>query len=639
MHIDAPHLSAQRLHDLLRALSCPAGDPDVPWVPDLEGLRRTLDVAALRLTLLDAGGHAVATHLAPPGERPGALPAEVHIPCQHGDRTVGTLDIHLVPGRELGEDRRWALEMVADRIALEAHHQALERSLSAVILGAEAADQLGRELSRGRDIEILLDLLLRRAVGMARAGSGALYLWEVAGEVLALQAHHPATGPEPPARVTAGRGIVGKVAQSAAAWRTPGPAAGAGQGAEEARKCQLAVPLVRDGSVRGVLYLEGAADAPFTEADVRAVTELAAQAGRAIATTELIHNLREERDLREDILAGTPNGVIAVDHRRRVLLANPTARQLFAARGEPGLREGHPIEQVLPQPQFLACLDRVLEGASERETLELGRDDADRHRDYLFHISRLRRGKSWAATVVARDMTEQRRLNEQMLRMGRVASLGQLAAGIAHEIRNPLTGISITLDILREEPGLSEEGQEMISDISREIDRLEALIHGLLDFARPREQEHRPMRLAKALEWHRTFREQCRNKGLACRLELDANPKIAGDPERLKQLFLNLAINALDATDAGGTVTLRTGVETGPDGLVRARVEISDTGRGMDPQTLEQVFDPFFTTKSEGTGLGLSIAHSIVEQHGGQIDVDSTPSRGTTFRVALPTCD
>jgi signal transduction histidine kinase len=226
-------------------------------------------------------------------------------------------------------------------------------------------------------------------------------------------------------------------------------------------------------------------------------------------------------------------------------------------------------------------------------------------------------------------------LELQVQRMARIASIGQLAAGIAHEIRNPLTGIGITLESLHDEEGLSEEGRELVDDISAEVERLEALISGLLDYARPQPVVPRPMSVAKTMEWHRTYIEQCRKKGVSCSVDLGENPKVQGDPEKLKQLFLNLALNALEATEAGGVVSISASVSEGTPPT--ARVEVADTGCGMDAQTLEKVFDPFFTTKNEGTGLGLSIAHSIVEQHGGSITAaSSTEGGGSLFTVDLP---
>ncbi len=386
----------------------------------------------------------------------------------------------------------------------------------------------------------------------------------------------------------------------------------------------------------GVLSLESTGPAPFTSTHERVLSVFAAQASKAIAAARLIRDLRAERDLRENIFGASPNGVVAIDGERRVVLMNAAARRFLAGREAPGAETGRPLERYLPHPALNEAVGRVLAGGPEMETIELTVGQKDEPRHLLARVIRMAGEGRAVATLILQDVTEQRRMDEHVQRMERVASIGQLAAGVAHEIRNPLTGIGITLDILAGEEGLTPNGREMIADISREIDRLETLIRGLLDFARPQPAKRRPMRLAKALEWHRSFVEQCRKKGLACALDLDANPKIMGDPERLKQLFLNLAINALDATDSGGEVRLRTDSARSTGGEERAVVEIGDTGRGMDAETARRVFDPFFTTKNEGTGLGLSIAHSIAEQHGGRILVDSAPGRGTTFRVELP---
>jgi len=616
------------LHTLLGTLYPPGGSASAADTPQLAPFCQTLGLATL-------------IFLRAPGKLQGAEPATDpdagHIACAYRDRTEGWLVARPQTGAPLEAEARCALVLAGERIALEISHRALEQSVAESALEAQAIEIISREMTWGSNIDTLLDVVLRQAVHISRAAGGALYLHTEQGAELSLQTGWPPGQNWGPARIPVGCGIVGWVAEHARALHTLDQGGSPGAGAE-GHTNQLAVPLISQGTVIGVLSLESAGHTPFTPTHERVLAVFAAQAAKAIAAARLIRDLRKERDLRENILAGTPNGVITVDDQRRVVLMNKAARHLFATGEPPDGPPGSPIERYLPQAPFLERLHRVLEGDTETETLELAQGSGADRQQYSINLFRLRWGDEWGASLVIKDVTQQRKLDEHVLRMGRVASLGQLAAGIAHEIRNPLTGIGITLDILREEPGLSAAGLEMIGDISREIDRLEALIHGLLDFARPRQSEHRPMRLAKTLEWHRTFREQCRNKGVEFTLEMAANPKVTGDPERLKQLFLNLAINALDATEAGGSICLTAGVHDGPDGAEHARVVVSDTGRGMDTETLEQMFDPFFTTKSDGTGLGLSIVHSIVEQHGGHLEVTSTPGVGTTCRVKLPIC-
>ena len=624
-------LDMKRLRDLLGPFSSTGGGPDAIFPLALEGLRQGLGAEAVRLTLFGEEGREAQIHCTGNENCRWPHPGDQRIPCLHGDRTLGMLEIR--GGGDPGEDGRWLLEMAADRIAVEAHNRMLDEVVQAAALESEAIDAVSREMTWGSDIALLMELVLRQAVHISRAAGGALYLKDDEDGALRLQACHPASAEWARERIPFGHEIVGWVAKNATSRRELDEGTEGSGREEDNRKNHLAVPLISEGEVDGVLSLVSVGRQPFTSTHERILTVFAAQASKALAAARLIRALREERDLRENILAGTPNGVIAVDEGRRVVLMNNAARHLFAAAEAPGIQQGNLVERYLPQQPFLERLQRVLSGASDSETLDLSQGSEAQRRDYLINILCLRRGDSRGATLILKDVTDQRKLDDQVLRMGRVASLGQLAAGIAHEIRNPLTGVSITLDILREEEGLSAEALEMIDDIGREIDRLEALVHGLLDFARPQPARHRPMQLAKALDWHRTFREQCRNKGLEFRLELEDNPKLQGDPERLKQLFLNLAINALDATEPGGRVTLRAGIATHPGRPTRVRVELSDTGRGMDELTRQQVFDPFFTTKNDGTGLGLSIAHSIAEQHGGRIEVDSTPGGGTTFRV------
>lgn len=405
-------------------------------------------------------------------------------------------------------------------------------------------------------------------------------------------------------------------------------------------------PCVRDGETAAVLEIRKNGEASFPDGDLEILKAVAARIAAELKIFRLgehlkasyghLADLRAERDFLEGILGGTPNGVIALDDSRRVLMTNNAARRCFPKLGGESQPEGRHIRDFISGEEFFARLDRVFSGKSGLETVNLSMDSGPDETFIVVKIFGLRRGDSKGATLIIQDVTEQKKMDEQIRRMGRVASIGQLAAGVAHEIRNPLTGIAITLDILRDETGLSENGREMVADITREIDRLENLIKGLLDFARPLPASRRPMRLAKAVEWHRTFSEQCRKKGVRCEVDLAANPKIEGDPERLKQLFLNLAINALDATERGNSIHIKSFLDASTRLKEVVRVEVADDGKGMDEATVRRIFDPFFTTKNEGTGLGLSIAHSIVEQHGGKIEVKSKPGEGTTFTVELP---
>jgi len=524
-----------------------------------------------------------------------------------------------------------ALEVVANQVGLLLHGRELLSGNLAKIQQLLALQRISRQMTSAGEISALLQLVVDEALKLTGADAGALYL--VAGpqrERLRLGAwggDDPAPGRE---EVPLGYGIVGWVARSGTALRASDRGGGRVPAEYATRRSQLAVPLVSDGRVLGVLAVTGTREEAFTPTHEELLSIFAAQAAKAIEAGRFLQQVREERDLRDRILSGTPNGVIALDGERRIVLMNQAARRLLGVSEAP---EGDPVERYLAAPPFLERVREVLDEGSRLESAEFTVPLKDGPHHILANVFPLEAKRG--ATVILQDLTERRRFDERVQRMSRLASIGQLAAGIAHEIRNPLTGVAISLDILRDEAGLSADGRSLLDDINHEIDRLEVLIRGILDFARPQPAEFRPIRLAKALEWHRTFREQCRNKGVQLRVDLRQNPRIEGDPEKLKQLFLNLAINALEAVPPGGEI--RIWAERLPDPPRSwARIWVEDDGPGMDQQTLSQIFNPFFTTKNEGTGLGLSIVHSIVEQHGGRIDVQSRPGAGTRFAVDLP---
>ncbi|MHB8763068.1 MAG: GAF domain-containing protein [Deferrisomatales bacterium] len=554
------------------------------------------------------------------------------VPLWARDGVIGVLRAEGPPegGRHLAPQVPF-LRLLANQATAAVENRALQQSNQAKIEQLLALQRVSRQMTSTLGIDRLLGMVVEEALNLTAAEGGLLYLREGGSDRLRVEAW--AGVPPPPGRETlaVGYGIPGWVAHSGKPLRvsdrgTHRPGAG-----YSSRKSQLAVPLLSEGRVLGVLALEATREEPFSATHEELLSIFAAQAAKAIEAARFFEQTRQERDLRDRILAGSPNGVVALDAARRIVLMNQAAQALLGVPEDP---RGDPIERYLSSPAFLAGLGRVLANASPLETTELRVGSGEGLRHVVVKAFALGDSAHRGATLILEDLTERRRLDEQVQRMARLASIGQLAAGIAHEIRNPLTGVAISLDILREET-LSPPGRELLDDINREIDRLEQLIRGLLDFARPQPVERRRMRIAKALEWHRTFREQCRKRGVRFRLDLRRNPKLEGDPEKLKQLFLNLAINALEATPDGGEVhlwadALRAG------GSRWVRVVVKDTGAGMSAETRDQIFNPFFTTKNEGTGLGLSIVHSIAHQHGGRVDVESAPGKGTRFIVDLP---
>ncbi|MBF0482359.1 MAG: histidine kinase, partial [Desulfovibrionaceae bacterium] len=236
--------------------------------------------------------------------------------------------------------------------------------------------------------------------------------------------------------------------------------------------------------------------------------------------------------------------------------------------------------------------------------------------------------------LILRDLCEVRALREEIARREKLAALGSLAAGIAHEIRNPLSSIKgyATYFGGKFEPGSEELEASRI--MIGEVDRLNRVITQLLEFARPGElrlREADPAALAEAAL--RLVAREAAKKGVRLTFASEGAP--AGrmlDPDRMTQALLNLYLNAVQATPPDGEVRVVVAEAAGG----KTRIRVADTGRGIPEADLAQVFNPYFTTRASGTGLGLAIVHKIVEGHGGMIEVESELGRGTVFTVTLP---
>jgi two-component system, NtrC family, sensor histidine kinase HydH len=222
---------------------------------------------------------------------------------------------------------------------------------------------------------------------------------------------------------------------------------------------------------------------------------------------------------------------------------------------------------------------------------------------------------------------------EQMKRAERLFAVGQLAAGLAHEIRNPLCSVAGAAGILQRNARLEPKHQECVEIIQKESQRLNKLLTEFLDFARPRPPKFQSTRvdalLASVIQLaaHAVGRKrvQLRNQPAA------GLPLIEVDPEMVKQMLLNLLINAIQATPDEGEVLVAAEAQEG-----KVFISVRDEGCGIEPEIRDKIFDPFFTTKDGGTGLGLAVAHQIVEQHGGVLKAAANAGRGTTFFVVLP---
>lgn len=231
----------------------------------------------------------------------------------------------------------------------------------------------------------------------------------------------------------------------------------------------------------------------------------------------------------------------------------------------------------------------------------------------------------------------------QVRRADRLAALGQLTAGLAHELRNPLGTLKTSAEMLqRRVSGDNEIAREMAGYISQEVDRVNSLITRFLDFARPRNLRLEKTDLHAMLD-HAIELFDREKSGAAASATVFKNyspdvPPVQAEAELMQQVITNLLSNAAQASPPGAVVTVTTRLANTPDGT-KAEIAVIDRGSGIDPKHLESIFNPFFTTKAEGVGLGLAVVSKIVDEHGGQIAVESTPGEGSVFRVYLPVAE
>lgn len=257
-----------------------------------------------------------------------------------------------------------------------------------------------------------------------------------------------------------------------------------------------------------------------------------------------------------------------------------------------------------------------------------------------YHLSL--NGEAIGKIIIFRDLTKVYRIQEEMLKMDRLVSLGKLASGIAHEIRNPLAGIKTTAQALGEEMAKDDPKREYLIRITREIDRLNDLLKTFFSFAKPQTLLLVSCHIKEIINAIIPFliKEIADNKIRFVESYHPQLPRIRVDKMQLHQAFLNLFLNAIQAMPGGGELKIEaTPVALpSPEGSMQnfVKVVVSDSGKGIPPHIMPKIFDPFFTTKPKGIGLGLSITYQIIKKHGGTITVDSQWEKGTSFIINLP---
>jgi PAS domain S-box-containing protein len=387
----------------------------------------------------------------------------------------------------------------------------------------------------------------------------------------------------------------------------------------------------------------------YSDVVQNALQVLCGQLAIAIDNAQLFTEVQNAKIYNETLLQNLTTAVIAAGADEAITVFNHEAEQIT------GLNSRDVLDHSLVQLPSGLCdlLRETLRSGQRQENRELLLPSEDRTvvvraSSSIFHGQD---GEMLGALMVLTDITALKRLELQIRRSDRLASLGTLSAGMAHEIKNPLVSIKTFAQLLPERYQDSDFRETFSNLIGHEIDRIDSLVNQLLRFARPAKPVLKPMHVHTVLEkslqlvGHRLYQKDIKLTRI-WDAEVDT---IRADADQLEQVFLNFFINAMDAMRRGGELTVCTEIGNRPewvtamtqsngDGHAREilRITVRDNGEGIPAENLAHVFDPFFTTKDYGTGLGLSVVHGIVEEHGGQIEVESELTKGTAFHILLP---
>jgi nitrogen-specific signal transduction histidine kinase len=378
-----------------------------------------------------------------------------------------------------------------------------------------------------------------------------------------------------------------------------------------------------------------------------ALQVLCGQLAVAIDNAQLFTEVQNARIYNETLLENLTTGVIAAGSDELVTVFNNEAGQITGL--DPRGIIDHSLDRLPDGLREILCETLRTGDRQENSELVLPLDDHNavvRASSSIFHGQQ---GEMLGALVVLTDITALKRLELQIRRSDRLASLGTLSAGMAHEIKNPLVSIKTFAQLLPERYQDSDFRDTFSNLIGHEIDRIDSLVNQLLRFARPAKPVLRPMHVHDVLEkslqlvGHRLYQKEIK---LTRSWQADVDT-IRADADQLEQVFLNFFLNAMDAMNHGGELSVVTEIRaasewvaaisgTNGDAHEVLRVTIRDDGEGIRTEDIPHVFDPFFTTKDYGTGLGLSVVHGIIQEHGGQIEVESELKKGTSFHILLP---
>ncbi len=412
----------------------------------------------------------------------------------------------------------------------------------------------------------------------------------------------------------------------------------------------LSVPVLIDQELAGIISLLHTDENAYSLEQEELLSAIAHQAGLAINNSQrfvevafLLNSLKAKQELQDKLFEHLPVGVLLLDNKFQILSGNQLGYEIVNVL--------HPdFNQIVVSRLGNKTIQELADLSMEPLPIEVQNEEDPRE---VFEVQ-LRRAQTieggyWILMIA--DVTEERGIKNRIRVQERLATLGQFAAGITHDFNNILSAILVYSEVILRDSQLSEENRSRMNAVREQLQRATDLINRILDFSRDQPVEYKPFDLIPFLEQTRDLLIRIIPEDIQVNLDKKYSPEtlpMRGDPARLQQMILNLALNARDAMPEGGTLGIQVEIieDTGESNAIFPGMDpgnwilfqVKDTGIGIDPQDQPRIFEPFFTTKAAqgGTGLGLAQVYGIVKQHQGFIDLETAPGVGTTFKIYFP---
>jgi two-component system NtrC family sensor kinase len=580
----------------------------------------------------------------------GGRGAVLYVPLRSKGQTYGVLGVESHPKRmeqypgqfRITEKNIRSMMLFVNHASIAIENARLyeqnERKIRYLIKLQEIYQQLNGIL----DIDQLTEKALDFALELSQSTSGAIWLCDEAGHTASARhvrgyaAHQGSIGPLTidnfpfaPACVEPRPVFVSDVSK----LRSPlalSPHTG----------CTLLIPLTYENRMAAVLQLD-IEDRDGPDETTQEVLKLfASHIGKLIENVKLYDRLLVERHFIDNVIESAGIGILITDGSGKILSANTKIENLFGIAAAQAV--GQPVGQVFSgDSRFLAkvVLDSTRKRKEQEREVRYERNELELTLKVMAFVVQDGQSTLSGVTTFLHDITEKRRLSESLRKIEKMAAVATMAAGLAHELRNPLSGIYATVQTLTRELTLSQSQKQEMDAILEEVQRMETLIQDVLHLSKPFSLRLRKTDVnAVLLNSMAALQERLAAKKIELKPELaDDLALVRADADKLRQVFLNLIINAADASKHGGVVKVLSRPAYTPKNrrLSGVLVEIIDQGEGITAENVSRIFDPFFSTKNDGTGLGLTICERIVEQHGGKLMVRSDPGQGSAFSVYL----